>query len=158
MLIQGETGTGKEVLAQAIHGASGRSGAFVPVNCATLPADLAAAELFGHERGAFSGANNARPGLFRAANGGTLFLEEVGDLPLPLQPTLLRALQEGRVRPVGSEREVTVDVRVVAATHVDLERAVEAGGFRSDLLGRLAHVVTTLRPLRERRREILALA
>src|SRR5439155_23416109 len=102
-----------------IHGRSGRKGPFVPLNCAALPRELAAAELFGHTRGAFSGAGQARPGLFASASGGTLFLDEIGDLPLDLQPALLRVLQEKAVRPVGADREVPVDVRVVAATNVD---------------------------------------
>jgi DNA-binding NtrC family response regulator len=158
ILIQGETGTGKELLARAIHEQSDRAGPFVPLNCATLPRDLAAAELFGHARGAFSGAVGARIGLLRAAEGGTLFLDEVGDLPLELQPAFLRALEERRVRPVGSEQEIPVDFRLIAATHVELEEAVGRNAFRADLLARLAHVVLRLPPLRERRAEILALA
>jgi transcriptional regulator with GAF, ATPase, and Fis domain len=158
MLLQGETGTGKEVLARFIHERSGRSGAFVPLNCAALSRELLAAELFGHAKGAFSGAAAARPGLFRAAEGGTLFLDEIGDLPLDLQPALLRALEERKVRPVGADHELPVDARVLAATHVDLERAVTEGTFRADLYARLAHVVLRLPPLRERRAELLELA
>lgn len=158
VLLQGETGTGKEVLARAIHAQSGRSGPFVPLNCATLSRELLAAELFGHARGAFSGANAARPGLFRSAESGTLFLDEIGDLPLDLQPALLRALEERKVRPVGSDQEISVDVRVIAATHVDLEQAVQARSFRADLYARLAHVILRLPPLRERRDEVLSLA
>jgi transcriptional regulator with GAF, ATPase, and Fis domain len=153
-LIGGETGTGKEVLARFIHDRSGRKGPFVPLNCGALPRELAAAELFGHTRGAFSGAGQARPGLFASAAGGTLFLDEIGDLPLDLQPALLRALQEKTVRPVGSDREVPVDVRVVAATNVDLPAAIEGNRFRADLYARLAQAVLTLPPLRERRFEI----
>jgi transcriptional regulator with GAF, ATPase, and Fis domain len=154
VLIGGETGTGKEVMARFVHEQSGRRGAFVPLNCGALPRELAAAELFGHTRGAFSGATQARPGLFASAAGGTLFLDEIGDLPLDLQPALLRALQERTVRPVGSDREVPVDVRVVAATNVDLQAAIEANRFRADLHARLAQAVLTLPPLRERRFEI----
>jgi DNA-binding NtrC family response regulator len=157
VLIRGETGTGKELLARAIHDSSGRTGVFVPINCAALPPDLAATELFGHTRGAFSGANTARPGLFRAADGGTLLLDEVGDLPLELQGHLLRVLQEGRVRPVGADRDVGVDARIVAATHVDLDAAVRRGSFREDLLSRLAQVVLVVPPLRARRADILRL-
>jgi transcriptional regulator with GAF, ATPase, and Fis domain len=156
-LIVGETGTGKEVMARFIHDHSGRRGQFVPLNCGALPRDLAAAELFGHTRGAFSGAGQARPGLFASAAGGTLFLDEIGDLPLDLQPALLRALQEKAVRPVGSDREVPVDARVVAATNVDLQAAIEANRFRADLYARLAQAVLSLPPLRERRFEIPAL-
>lgn len=153
-LIVGETGTGKEVMARLIHDRSGRRGQFVPLNCGALPRELAAAELFGHTRGAFSGAGQSRPGLFATASGGTLFLDEIGDLPLDLQPALLRALQEKTVRPVGSDREVPVDVRVVAATNVDLQAAIEANRFRADLYARLAQAVLSLPPLRERRFEI----
>ncbi len=158
ILLQGETGTGKEVMARTIHEQSGRSGAFVPLNCAALSRELLAAELFGHAKGAFSGATTARPGLFRTAHTGTLFLDEIADLPLDLQPALLRVLEERSVRPVGSDQEVAVDTRVLAATHVDLEQAVTAGSFRADLYARLAHVVLRLPPLRERRAELLQLA
>ena len=158
ILLQGETGTGKEVLARAIHAQSGRSGPFIPLNCATLSRELLAAELFGHARGAFSGATAARPGLFRSAEGGTLFLDEIGDLPLDLQPALLRALEERKVRPVGADHEVAVDARVLAATHIDLEQSVQARTFRADLYARLAHVILKLPPLRERRNELLSLA
>ncbi len=158
VLLLGETGTGKEVCARGIHERSGRRGPFVPLNCATLPRDLAAAELFGHVRGAFSGAQAPRLGLFRAAEGGTLFLDEIGDLPLDLQPSLLRALEERKVRPIGAEHETPVDVRVISATHVDLEAEVARERFRADLFARLAHVVLKIPPLRERRAEILKLA
>ncbi len=157
VLICGETGSGKEVLARALHRESGRAGEFVGVNCAALPPELAATELFGHTRGAFSGAQRERPGLFRSADGGTLLLDEVGDLPLELQGHLLRVLQERRVRPVGSDRDVSVDVRVMAATHVDLEAAVRSGRFRADLLSRLRQIVLNVAPLRLRRREIVPL-
>lgn len=158
VLLQGETGTGKEVLARFIHETSARRGRFIAVNCATLPRDLIAAELFGHTRGAFSGAGDDRPGLFVSASKGTLFLDEIGELPLDLQPALLRALQERAVRPVGSDAEVPVDARIIAATNVDLEQAVELGKFRADLFARFAELPLDLPPLRERRREILALA
>jgi transcriptional regulator with GAF, ATPase, and Fis domain len=157
VLILGETGTGKERLARAVHELGNREGPFVAVNCAALPRDLVGAELFGHTRGAFSGATQARQGLFQAAQGGTLFLDEIGDLPLSVQPILLRALQEGVVRPVGSDEEITVDVRVVAATHSRLEDAVKLEQFRADLFARLAQAVVRVPPLRERRSEVLAL-
>lgn len=157
LLLLGETGTGKEVLARKLHEQSRREGPLVVVDCGSLSRELAASELFGHARNAFSGAASAREGLFRTAQGGSLFLDEIGDLPFELQPALLRVLQERSVRPVGSDREIDVDVRVIAATHVDLERAVCAGSFREDLFARLAHVVFELAPLRERRSEILSL-
>jgi pSer/pThr/pTyr-binding forkhead associated (FHA) protein len=157
ILIQGETGSGKEVLARAIHARSGRSGPFVAVNCAALPPAIAAAELFGHTRGAFSGAGAARAGILRSACGGTLLLDEVAECALELQASLLRVLQEGQVRPLGSDHEVSVDLRIISATHVDLERAIEQGTFREDLYGRLAQSVVRVPPLRERRRELLPL-
>jgi transcriptional regulator of acetoin/glycerol metabolism len=157
VLIQGETGTGKELLARGIHELSGRSGPFIAVNCAALPSDLAATELFGHTRGAFSGAGAARSGLFRAAERGTLLLDEIGDLPADLQGYLLRTLQEGSIRPVGADREVPVDVRVLAATHVDLTEAVRQERFRADLLSRLTQLTVRIPPLRARRTEILRL-
>ncbi|MDX2055397.1 MAG: sigma 54-interacting transcriptional regulator [Polyangiaceae bacterium] len=156
-LILGETGSGKERLAQRIHGLSGRKGPMVPVNCAALPREIIASELFGHVKGAFSGAGAAREGLFSRADGGTVFLDEVGDLPLDQQPALLRALQEGKIRPVGSDREVTVDCRILAATNVNLKALVAAGRFREDLYARLAHLVFRMPSLRERRSEILPL-
>jgi transcriptional regulator with GAF, ATPase, and Fis domain len=158
VLLAGETGTGKERLAHAVHDQSGRTGPFVTVNCASFSRELLAAELFGHTRGAFSGATTARAGLFRAAEGGTLFLDEIGDFPLDLQPILLRALQEGAVRPLGTDQEIRVNVRIVAATHVDLDEAVRKERFRADLHSRLARVVVRLPPLRERRATVLALA
>ena len=157
VLLLAESGSGKELLARRLHEQSGRVGKFVPVNCAALPKDLAAAELFGHTRAAFSGATEARLGLFRAAQGGTLFLDEIGDLPTDLQATVLRSLQERTVRPVGSDREFEVDARIIAATHADLERLVERGAFREDLLARLQQIVLTIPPLRQRRPEILSL-
>jgi transcriptional regulator with GAF, ATPase, and Fis domain len=158
VLLTGETGTGKERLARAVHDQSGRGGPFVTVNCASFSRELLAAELFGHTRGAFSGAAAARAGLFRAAEAGTLFLDEIGDFPLDLQPVLLRSLQEGTVRPLGTDQEIRVNVRVVAATHVDLDAAVRADRFRADLHSRLARVVIRLPPLRERRATVLSLA
>jgi DNA-binding NtrC family response regulator len=158
VLITGETGTGKERLARSVHAASGRRGPFVALNCGAVVRDLLAAELFGHTRGAFSGAHVARPGLFRSADGGTLFLDEIGDLPLELQPVLLRTLEEGTVRPVGDDTEVRVDVRVVSATHVRLDEAVKAERFRADLHARLSGATVHLPALRERRTTVLALA
>lgn len=158
VLVLGETGTGKERAARALHEASGRKGPFVAVNCAALPKALLGAELFGHTRGAFSGAVETRRGLFQTANEGTLFLDEVADAPLDLQVLLLRAVEERKVRPIGSDREVVVDTRVIAATNGDLEHAVLAKTFRADLHARLAHATIRLPPVRERRAEILALA
>ncbi|HMJ12327.1 MAG TPA: sigma 54-interacting transcriptional regulator [Polyangiaceae bacterium] len=157
VLLLGESGTGKEVLARSLHEGSDLSGNFIPVNCAAIPKDLVAAELFGHTRGAFSGAAIARQGLFMAAAGGSLFLDEVADLPLEVQPALLRALQEKRIRPVGAERETECSARIIAATHVDLLTACDAGRFRHDLYARLSGFTFTLPPLRARRREIIPL-
>ena len=151
VLLLGETGTGKELAARRLHEQSSRRGPFVAVNCGALPRELLTDELFGHQRGAFSGAREERLGLFRAADGGTLFLDEIGDMPLELQPALLRVLQEGSVRPVGSERELPIDVRVIAATHQNLPAKVSAGTFRLDLYTRLAQVEIRLLPLRKRR-------
>ena len=153
LLMVGETGTGKDHLARRLHELSGRA-PWVPVNCGALPRELISSELFGHVRGAFSGATASRPGLFAAAHGGTLFLDEVCELPLDLQPALLRALEGGRVRPVGAERENTVEVRVMAATNRDLEAAVRDGRFRSDLHARLAGIVLHLEPLRRQRHRL----
>jgi transcriptional regulator of acetoin/glycerol metabolism len=150
VVLFGETGTGKEVVARAVHQASGRAGPFQAINCGALPHNLVEAELFGVKRGAFSGAVADRDGLVRSADGGTLLLDEIGDLPLPSQTALLRVLQEREVMPVGATRAVPVDVRFVAATHRDLRGLVRDGAFREDLLARLAGFELRLPPLRER--------
>jgi len=159
VLVTGETGTGKEIVARALHDRSRRAGGpFVAVSCAAIPETLLESELFGHVPGAFTDARRARAGLLAQAAGGTLFLDEVGDMPLALQAKVLRALQERAVRPVGGEAEVPVDVRIVAATHRDLETAVEEGAFRADLLYRLDVIHIEVPPLRARPGDILLLA
>jgi transcriptional regulator with AAA-type ATPase domain len=152
--IRGETGTGKEVVARAVHRLSRRSGDFVAVNCGALSDSLVESELFGHKKGAFSGAVDDHEGLVRSAHGGTLLLDEIGDLPAASQAALLRVLQEQEVLPVGATRPVRVDLRVISATHRDLESLVESGRFRADLLGRVGGFRLDLPPLRERREDL----
>jgi transcriptional regulator with GAF, ATPase, and Fis domain len=159
ILITGETGTGKEIFARAAHRASNRRNRpFIPVNCAAIPESLLESELFGHIKGAFTGAMNARPGRFMSANEGTIFLDEIGDLPLSAQAKLLRVLEERMVCPVGADAEIPVDVRVIAATHHNLEEMVAQGKFRADLYFRLAVVPVALPALRERADDIIQIA
>lgn len=159
VLINGQSGTGKEILAQAIHNASPRSkSAFIAINCGALPEQLLESELFGHSRGAFTGAVSSREGLFQAAEGGTLFLDEIGDMPIPLQVKLLRVLQERKVRPLGSNRDLDINVRIISATHRDLPKAMERGEFREDLFYRLNVVNLKIPALHERAEDIPLLA
>ncbi|MGB0646621.1 MAG: sigma 54-interacting transcriptional regulator, partial [Bradymonadia bacterium] len=157
ILIQGPTGAGKERLAAKIHEWSGRGGKFVAVNCGAMPRELIASELFGHLKGSFSGASEHRSGLFQTAHEGTLFLDEVAELPLEVQATLLRVCESNEIRPVGADRAKVVDVRILTATHVDLDERVAKGTFREDLLARLRGVTCIVPPLKERRDEILHL-
>src|SRR6185436_17278975 len=159
VLVTGESGTGKELVARALHFQGRRAkGPFVAVNCGAIPKDLVESQLFGHERGAFTGADRMHRGHFEQAHGGTLFLDEVGEIPPAAQVTLLRALAEKRITRVGGEKPVDVDVRVVAASNRDLEAAVVDGDFRKDLYYRLAVVPLRMPPLRERRDDVLPLA
>jgi DNA-binding NtrC family response regulator len=158
IIIEGETGTGKEVLAESLYEVGGSQGPFVLFDCTAVAPNLVEAELFGHERGAFTGATTARAGVFEEAAGGTLLIDEIGDLELPLQAKLLRALDRGEVRRIGGQRWIKADVRVIAATRRDLDRAVAAGRFRDDLFHRLAVARVELPPLRERQGDVLLLA
>lgn len=157
VLVTGPSGAGKELIARRIHEHGGRRGRLVSVSCATFTRDLVAGELFGHVRGAFTGADKARGGSFGAADGGTLFLDEIADLPLEQQPASLRALQDKRIRPVGGDRDLPVDVRIVAATHQDLDALVEGGRFRGDLLARLAGFRVHVPGLAQRKEDVLPL-
>jgi transcriptional regulator with PAS, ATPase and Fis domain len=159
VLLTGESGTGKEILARAVHNYSGRADMpFIPFNCAAIPREMLESQLFGHRRGAFTGADRDSPGVIRAARGGTLFLDEIGELSLDLQPKLLRFLESGEICPLGESTPFTVDVRVIAATNANLETAVKGGRFREDLFYRLNVVRLLVPALRERREEIPALA
>jgi transcriptional regulator with GAF, ATPase, and Fis domain len=155
VLVTGESGTGKELVARAIHALSSRRDKiFVPFNCTAVPKELSESYLFGHRRGAFTGAVADSPGVIRSAAGGTLFIDEVGDLPLDVQPKLLRFLQEGEIQPLGEQQPTRIDVRIVAATNTDLEELVAQGRFREDLYYRLNVIRLRVPPLRERRSEI----
>lgn len=158
ILIEGESGTGKELAAKGIHDLSGRSGSFVPVNCGAMAAELLESELFGHVKGAFTSAHQSREGLFSYASGGTLFLDEIGEMPLSMQAHLLRVLEERSIRPVGSNQEVPVDVRIIAATNRNLEQRVKDGHFREDLYFRLNVLSLNIPPLRDRLEDIPVLS
>lgn len=157
IIVQGETGTGKEGMARALHDWSRRKGPMVAVNCAALPSELAEAELFGHRKGAFTGAESNSPGLFRAAEGGSIFLDEILELPLALQAKLLRVIEDRRVRPLGETRDVPIDVRIIAATQEPLAEAVAEHRFRADLHALLDGLTLVLPPLRERREDVAPL-
>ncbi|WP_428772540.1 sigma-54-dependent transcriptional regulator [Vibrio sp.] len=157
VLIEGESGTGKELVARGVHASSGRTGPFVPINCGAIAPDLLESELFGHTSGAFTGAKKGREGMFRVANGGTLFLDEIGEMPLSMQSALLRVLEQRTIRPVGSEKEIKVDVRVVAATNRNLQKEVEQGRFRADLYYRLNVLKIDVTPLRDRKEDLVDL-
>ncbi|MGF1863367.1 sigma-54-dependent transcriptional regulator [Photobacterium profundum] len=157
VLVEGESGTGKELVARALHQLSKRTGPFVPLNCGAIAPDLLESELFGHVSGAFTGAKKGREGLFRVANGGTLFLDEIGEMPLSMQSSLLRALEQKAIRPVGAEREVQVDVRIIAATNRNLKEEVDEGRFRRDLYYRLNVLTVDLPALRDRVEDIPSL-
>ncbi|TVP85119.1 MAG: sigma-54-dependent Fis family transcriptional regulator, partial [Thioalkalivibrio sp.] len=158
VLVLGESGTGKEVAARSLHAFSGRKGSFVPINCGAMSPELLESELFGHAKGAFTGAHQARDGLFTYADAGTLFLDEIADMPMGMQSKLLRVLDDQKIRPVGGNREVPVDVRVIAATNRDLSDAVRAGDFREDLYYRINVLTIRMPALRERREDIPVLA
>ncbi|KOO03451.1 sigma-54-dependent transcriptional regulator [Vibrio nereis] len=157
VLIEGESGTGKELVARGVHEASRRTGPFVPINCGAIAPELLESELFGHTSGAFTGAKRNREGMFRVANGGTLFLDEIGEMPLSMQSALLRVLEQRTIRPVGSEREISIDVRVVAATNRNLQQEVDNGNFRRDLYYRLNVLKIDVAPLRERKADLIEL-
>ncbi|SON48669.1 sigma-54-dependent transcriptional regulator [Vibrio tapetis] len=157
ILVEGESGTGKELVARGIHHASERSGPFVPVNCGSIAPELLESELFGHTSGAFTGAKKSREGLFRVAHGGTLFLDEIGEMPLAMQSSLLRVLEQRTIRPVGTEKEISIDVRIVAATNRNLKEQVEAGQFRKDLYYRLNVLKIDVPALRERTTDLIEL-
>ena len=159
VLVTGESGTGKELVARALHFGSNRAkGPFVPLNCVAIPHDLAESMLFGHVRGAFTGASIDRRGYFEMAHGGTLFLDEIGDMPVALQAKLLRVLEDGRLTPLGSSRERCVDVRIVAATNANIAAQIDSGAFRQDLYFRLAQYTVQVPPLRDRKEDVPLLA
>ncbi len=158
VLLLGESGTGKELLAQGVHDASKRKGRFVAINCAAIPENLLESELFGYEKGAFTGASKTTIGKIETANGGTLMLDEIGDLPLPLQAKLLRFLQERAIERVGGRQEIPIDVRIVGATHQDLRQLINEGRFREDLFYRLAEIVVDIPPLRQRQGDAVLLS
>jgi len=159
VIVNGESGTGKEMIARALHhNSQRRENSFIPVNCAAIPSELMESELFGHEKGAFTGAMNTRRGRFELADKGTLFLDEIGDLTLPLQVKLLRVLAENEIDRIGGNQSIKIDVRIIAATHKNLEKAIEEGSFREDLYYRLNVIPISLPPLRERKPDISILA